>query len=360
MNSRVSTLAAVLAALVVAALGYWFVTHFERVPVEVPTGYRGEARRDDYLAARRLYESFSTPLRVVRDRRGLPASGGTLVMVGRRDARRDPAPLLRWVEGGGHLVVAAAGNQDDALFEELGVEVVSAERPDAAVAVAVDRTAPLQVRFRASLRLAPRDADGAEQAGDEKGLLYWAAPRGQGRVTVLADAAFLRNAFFGEQDHAAFLWRLTHWRGRGEAWLVLGDAARSLWSALLERGWAALTSIVALLVAAAWAVGRRFGPPIPQRPAYRRRLGEHIAASGEFCWRHGSGGALHAAVRDSLVRSVEFRHPGWLAGDLAARLAQASGLPRARVAAAFAPVNTAAAAEFTEAVAVLERIRRSL
>ena len=45
--------------LLLVALGtWWFLSTYERVPVEVPTGYRGEARINPYLAAEKLLQQL--------------------------------------------------------------------------------------------------------------------------------------------------------------------------------------------------------------------------------------------------------------------------------------------------------------
>lgn len=190
-----------------------------------------------------------------------------------------------------------------------------------------------------------------------------AVPWGEGRVTVLADAAFLENDRLGRLDHARFAWDLVTATGR-PAGLAIVDWRRAVPLSTLaaRRGWPLAAAGLALL--AAWIAfrGARFGPPLPDAEPPRRSLLEHLRASGDFLWRRGQSAELLAASRAALARRVDLVHADWSRrseGDRVRHLARLADLPAGTVAAALdgdAPHPD----DFTRTVATLERLRRSL
>jgi hypothetical protein len=94
--------AIVLVAL--AALSWWAYSKFEFYDTESELGYRGEARKNPYLAAGRLLEKFAASVRFERVYTELPPPGATLLLP---TPRRNLSPqrseqLRRWAEAGGH------------------------------------------------------------------------------------------------------------------------------------------------------------------------------------------------------------------------------------------------------------------
>ena len=364
MTRNVKLLIAAVAVLLGWA-GYWLVQNFERVPVEVEADFQGKARYDRLLAARQLLDSFGSRVQVHYTRHDLPSSDGTLVLLGYHATPfgGEVKAVLDWVGSGGHLVMVAWPTGDNPLLESLGVRGVVRvpdSKDDDPTRVSLEGSEPMRVGF--SRR---RYLEGGESAslefGDAHGTHLLGFELGDGRLSVLSDPWFMQNRSIGQLDHAAFLWRLTHPGGAGEVWLIRGERRASFWGPLARRTWPGLVSAAVLLAVIAWTVSRRFGPLLLAPPPGRRRLLDHIIASGEFYWRHGAGDILIQAVRDSVQRSLEFRHPGWLAsGQLAERLSHLSSLPAEQVAAAFSLDVAHRPEDFTRAVRTLETIRRRL
>ncbi len=189
---------------------------------------------------------------------------------------------------------------------------------------------------------------------------------GRGRVTVLSDAYWMQNDALGDNDHAPLLWALTHEPGheRGPVWFVRDTEAPSVSGWLARFAWPLLVSMLAL-IAAWWArSARRFGPLHPAPDRVRRRLIEHLEASGQFLWSHRQSAALLGAVRNATLRRLDRRQPGWsrlAPDDLSLRLGRQIGLPPPAVRAAlFSPADKLTGDDFTRHVRILETIRRTL
>jgi hypothetical protein len=106
---------ALLVALVGAAVG-WFLMTFERVRDEVHVGASGMARVNPYWAAELFLTEVGVPAESRHGVGVLPTVDRTLLVVtSDREARRAIAPaIVRWVSGGGHLIVSAVRPDPDA------------------------------------------------------------------------------------------------------------------------------------------------------------------------------------------------------------------------------------------------------
>lgn len=383
-RDRILTLLVIAAGL---AAGIWFFTHFERVAEEREVGYRGEARFNQMLAARRFLQSDGTAARTVQGIDELPPAQGTLIIPTNRYemSTAQAQALLRWVEQGGHAVVSpaarfgsgspsgpdAAGKENsaaagDPLLAQLGVAVVHPRlNADAVVPVDIDWPESkdfLQVNMPPYQRLRLTQA-AALTLEDEHGIYLARYARGKGHVTVVASLQFLNNCGIGRYDHAAFLWHLAHFHRSGPVWLVFKDTMPGLPLWLAEHAWQAMVSAAVLLAAWLWYAGMRFGPPLPIPALARRRLMEHIEASGRFLWRAGQAERLLKAVRQSLFRTLELRHPAWAgvpSAELYRRLGAAARLPAAEVQGALLYIHAGNEHEFTKVVSTLEHLRKSL
>ena len=375
-----------LAGLIIIGLGHWFWSNFERVEVEVEAGYQAHARRNPYLAAQRLLESFTVPVESGYQLHGLPPANGTLVLLNalhRPSRPKRTREILAWVEAGGHVLMVApeaasepasgSASGNDTLLEAVAVDASHSsegERSSTATASvprsiresgsADEGSETLTVEFHGRRTLTgPALAKVLARADDRIHALR--VRHGGGWVTVLSDDAFMRNRRITDRDHALFFWQIIDRGGPGAVWFVRGEDTPAFWKPLFKRSWAVWSSAIVLIAATLWSASRRFGPPLPAPTLGRRRLLDHIIASGDFYWRLGAGEVLVRAVRDSLERSLEFRHPGWLmSGQLAERLAQLSGITRAEVQTALSDEAANDPEQFTQTIATLERIRRRL
>ena len=375
MTLRQGLIVALLLALG-GVIGYWFYTHFEKVRKEKAVGFLGAARYNPLLAAQRYFESFGLVAQSVEGLSTLPPSTVTLLIpsaryeMGRGEAQR----LRHWVESGGHLVVVPSAAFDeeyrrtDFLLDPLGIQVSPVEDPQSGGLVDVDWPGSgdfITIKIDAYVRLRPTQHTPKRllELRDGDGAYLMRLALGRGVLTVVSDAKFLNNWNLNKNDHAAYLWRVAQAGDQRPVWLVFSDGMPPLHRWLLQHAWAALISAGTLLLLWLWAASRRFGPLYPIVPLARRRLRDHIEASGRFLWRAGQGEALLKGVRQALYRALELRHPAWagLASNaLYQRLSERSGASHEAVQGALLYTHHGSEHEFTLAIQTLERIRKSL
>ena len=376
MTLRYGLIVALVLALA-SAFGYWFYSNFEKERSEKDIGFLGEARINPLLAAQRYFQSFGIAARSEEGLTVLPPSKTTLIIpsaryeMGGGEAQR----LRRWVESGGHLVLVPSAAFDEAyerkdlFLDPLGISVKGIEDPETAGIVDVDWPGSndfMTIKIDAYTRL-NLEGDQSQvllELADDDGAYLIRIRLGQGVVTVLSSARFLTNTNLSKNDHAAYLWRIAQVDDKlRPVWLVFSDGMPPLHRWLLQHAWTALISASVLLLLWLWAAGRRFGPLRAVVPLARRRLLDHIEASGRFLWRAGQGEQLLKGVRQALYRALELRHPAWAgiaSQDLYQRLAELSGLPYETVQGALLYTHHGSEHEFTQAIQTLERIRKSL
>jgi hypothetical protein len=375
MNLRQGLIIALLLA-VCGAIGYWFYTNFEKERKEIEVGYHGAARVNSLLAAQRYFESFGVPTRSVESLTEFPPASSTLIIptaryeMGAGEAQR----LRRWVETGGHLVVVPSAAFDeayeraDALLDPLGIQVREVEDPQSGGLVDVDWPDSgdfMTVHMDAYVRLDRTQTKNKIllELADEDGAYLVRLALGRGVITVLADANFLTNQRIAHNDHAAYLWRVAQLGDQRPVWLVYSDSMPPLHRWLMQHAWTALIAGALLLLLWLWAASRRFGSVLAPEPLMRRRLLDHVDATGRFLWRAGQGEQLMKGARQALYRALEIRHPAWAgiaSQDLYQRLSALSGVPQEQIQIALLYTHLGSEHEFTNVIQTLERIRKSL
>lgn len=192
-------------------------------------------------------------------------------------------------------------------------------------------------------------------------VLHLAA--GRGRVTVVPSMGFMTNSAIGEHDHAAFAWELTS-LVPGTSTVVIAPHfdPPSIFEWLWENARAALAALAAVLIVWGWRAARRFGPIEPEPTRERRRLLDHLRASGRFLWRADAEPQLLAAARETCLHKIARTRPALLdlqPGERAERLAVLTDLPRSDILhALIAEPDTPAG--FTAAVRTLQQIEEKL
>jgi len=338
------------ARLALAGLGVllivWYVSGFERVPVTERVGLSGEARLRPLLAAERFAERMGLPAREARalpelDR--LPARSVLILPRQRRSVdERRAAQLVTWVASGGHLIVEAEFEPvADPVLRRFGLRV---ERDTAArQPVHLEVTGAGRRLALMSLRPGRMVADygtPAFRVGAPGAERIVSLPVGEGLVTAAVELDFARNPFIGMHDHAELLWRILG-LARSEELVVFHHPQRlSLWGFLVEHAAGALLAAGLLLALWLWRIAPRYGTLLPDPPPVRRRLLDHLRASGRFLWAQGLGATLAAAARESALRRVARAYPDFAEAppaERAARLAALAGLAPAETAALLAP-----------------------
>ena len=358
-----------LIAAVCLAAAVWGYFNFERVTQREFTGFSGEAARNPLLALERLDQRMGVKTEVTSrpaDLDHLPPRA-TLVLSRNRSAMTAERvkAVVEWVARGGHLIVEAeAPDIRDALLDALRVTRREIPRHKAA-----ERTVSLPGRddgFRVvTLPMALHYHGGGESYAAVSGEVTAALliRDGDAQVTVLPSFDFMRNRSIGEHDHARFAWALISLKPGTERVLIaprFEQPSLIAWLAREARGVAiAAFVLVALWL---WRVSRRFGPvELPPEPR-RRRLLDHLRASGHFQWAAGSAPALLAAAREACLAKIARSRPALAhltPSERAARLAELTQLPPAEVEHALQGVAANPRA-FTAAVSTLQQIEEKL
>lgn len=182
---------------------------------------------------------------------------------------------------------------------------------------------------------APRDgvpAGGFLLADDVGGRIIGIAV-GKGRAVVFADFAPLVNQRFGQALNARLMWSIVRWGDgddtpRGPFFVFTRPGKLSLWQWLVDNALLVLVASATLFLAWLARALARFGPVLPDPPLARRRIGDHLAASGRFLWRHGAIAPLARATRGRAVAGMERLAPGFArmtAGEQITQVARATG-----------------------------------
>jgi len=373
-----SRLGYLLAGLALACVASWFFTNYDRVTVEAYVGYHGEARRNAYLAAERLFRLMGAPaheLRSVRELESLPGRG-VLVLPARR-VPLGPEQVdaeLAWVERGGRLVIETSdGREHDSLLARVGVaRETPKERGRQGAACAPSgppyvripgRENPLLAEFPRGVRLRIPEGATGWTADTSAGPQLAVLDRGAGQVVVATSLRFLRNHAIGSHDHAEL------------AWLTVGeDASRpislynephrlSLLDWLLEHARPALAGAALLLAVWLWRVVPRFGPLAREPAPGRRQLLEHLRAAGRHQWMSGNASGLYAAAREACLARVLRAHPeaaGPTDDATARRLGEILDLPPGDIESALAARSFRNPDAFARAVSTLQTLHSRL
>jgi hypothetical protein len=318
--------------LALAAIGViWFSSAYERVPSREWIGPSGEARSNPYLAAERFAQRMGLRARQLRALPDLDAlgAGGALLLPSRRQAL-DPRRLrniVSWVEGGGHLIAEAELlGVADPLFDLLGVQRTSAPPPPKPPPAELPGGKKLNVSIfgGGSLQAAGKDLRLRVGSADAARLVSF--PHGKGMVTAATGLQFARNNLIATSDNADFFWYLMELTPAAQLHVYLRPERLSLWGFLKQNAAPVLAATAALLALWLWRTGPRFGPVMPDAPPARRRLLDHLRASGRYYWAKGLRNRLIVAARDAALRRVARAQPDFASASVEERAARLSAL----------------------------------
>ena len=368
MSRTIVTWAVLLGA---AALGgVWFFSNYERVTEKQWVGYSGEARHNQYLAAERLLARMGVAARHVKtipELKELPVNG-TLILPDRRDALTPDArlALLLWVENGGHLIVEDENSRvPDPILDAFGVTRKPVKSPGKAPpleATLPHAPAPMRVEMHSIQSVEAPQAKVRVEGKHATHLAHF--DRGRGRVTVLNDLDFLRNRSIGRLDHAEFLWQIVRFQPDTPALFVFDNPQKlSLLGWLADNAWPLAAAAALLLAVWLWRVASRFGPVAPDPEPARRRLLDHLRASGRFQWSRGGGSALVEAAREAALRRVGRAYPdfaGLTRAEQQTRLVEVFGIRAEDAQKVLAPAAPRTPGELMVAIGVYQRIQERL
>lgn len=346
----------IIGVLLLVVLGIVYMVHdkFERATEEIDIGFKGEARSNSLYASRLFLKAMGIPAKKIElyALDNLPAVDTVLVINTHRTtlskARIDK--ILKWVEQGGHLLTVAAPDYleedgyKDALQHKLGVSIARAyyltnadkqsneknkhngkdeqstqnkqgeeddDQPstvsvtlaglDKTYTVAMNSFYPIQSNIKQEERV---------QVLNRTFLLN--RPYGGGLVSLISDLELAENNWIEEYDHAEFFWQLIHRHHASprNVWLLNSDDMPPLWQWLWQYASAFIITLLLLSLLWFFGIAQRFGPLIPQPVLDRRRILEHIQASGYFFWRHDQQQLIQSS-RESVQQKFATLFPAW-------------------------------------------------
>ncbi len=371
----------ILITLVVAALialfTTWLLHNYKRVTKTIDLPPRGEAAYNPLyalkLALRNDGQRVESRQRLQVEVHPLKPADTVLMLADPRalsPGERDV--LLRWVEGGGHLILrtpppgSEIGDKDVPVLSELGV----APLDDAPKCMGLRvHGFDDHIEFCNGRRfvLFEEDAKPARSWSDEdtgdNGFARIAY--GRGSVDIVADLDFLENGQLDDGPHYALARQLLqpNYRARGTLHLIYSAEMPSLFRLIVDNAWMLLLPLVLALCVWLWLRTERLGPLQPSPVPDRRSLLEHIQAGGDHLYRYGRSATLYAEVHEAFMRQLRRRDPYAAALDGPAQreaIARRTGMSVAEVEDAMRYPRPRDKADFVHRIAKLLQLRHRL
>ncbi|MCO7224676.1 DUF4350 domain-containing protein [Pleionea sp. CnH1-48] len=293
---------------------YWHYIQIEHV--EHNEGMSLEAIKNPFLASQMFLEKVQLPAELVSDFTFLDTpldSSHTYLFTNSRKAlsERRLENLKKFAQSGGHLIVVATEIFDDAngasgapILDELGLRLYENETYDydaVSEFTFTDAEKNTVVDFHGKYYLVDSEGSSTFIGGSDNGNHVVQYEYGDGLVTVLSSAHFLKNRNVQKNDHAMFLWQLTHHTDK--LWVVYDTNVRSLFSLFWQYGSSIIVSFFAFMILLIWYKQIKTAPVFAQFSNVRRQLMQHIVSSAEFKLRHnGHYGLLKSLREDVTVR----------------------------------------------------------
>ncbi len=330
----------VLLLLGLGALVGFFTTH-EAIEKEEEVGYHGLARINPFLAAERTLDTLGIPTQTWYALGEEPEHSATVLVLSEdvEERKRIHERLQDWIWWGGHVVAVGVSDAEDPFMNAAGAELYGPDGVEMAMEVIEEldtggeRPLPEPVAellegavvnytawdpLREEEIVLEAQVQGSVDSwreletwveGPDGELISASVVQGEGRVTVVADAAWFTNAHIGEHDHAALLLAIVADDLPSQIILVTRAGRDSLGTLILRHGWMVVLSTVVLLIGWVSYAAPRFGPMEPVPSTIRRSLLEHIQAAGAFHWRSGHTETLLAPARKAAIVRIARRHP---------------------------------------------------
>lgn len=324
----------------------WFLASHERAPRTEPIRPSAEAWVDHFLVARRLLDGFAIAQRNLDTIEAELPEGAAVIVLPAGRGVVSPGALQRLqdsVAAGAHLIVESEEAELDPVLDAFGIVRVGADDDnysrewwrsrwmlrtqsgvlDASELLTIERkeSPPLRVTLHGPHTLESLYPTLWEaRRGDDVRALQLA--HGEGRVTVVDDLGFAYNFVIGRNDNAEFLlWLVADPRPPAEV-VFVAQRNTGLWPWLRDNAWTALIGLGLLLAVWLWSLAPRFGPLLPDPEPARRRLLDHLRASGRLLWAGRAGSELAAQGQAYALDAWERHYPHVRLLQPAARIAQ--------------------------------------
>ena len=297
-------------AIIIFVLGvFWFVKNFELTETQEYVGFRGEAEYNTLFAARLFLKNMGIPAERRDMLTQLPPINSVLVLNTERYtlSQHKINEILDWVKAGGHLITKARSGSTEGLFdtEDETTKPAQFDILQAALGITLgkhiipeDNDLPLNARLatmppNTTLTVDPSFFDSLIVDNSFYTQQYqqanWLSEKSlaKGKITFLANLEFIENNALNEHDHAQFFWYMVHSQHAQPqtVWLVHQDDMPPLWKLIWQQAWALVLTLALFVPMTLMALIPRFGALLPTPVPARRRILEHIRASGLFMWK---------------------------------------------------------------------------
>jgi len=398
VNFRTRLLWLVITSIFLIATAWWFLENYEYVSGIRKTSYKGEAADNNLLALERFLTRHHIKLNKANNLEKILSKLQTQdVLLFNADIENLNSQQLQriqaWVKRGGQLWLRAPDADEDTrknwaeeepFLQQFGVyrESFSYDQkfdPDAEPSKKLPEVPPvpsmiwnkekLRLYFRETERLKFQTASLSSQqiASDAQGMRVAQFKLEQGTVLFFSEWQWLENVMLGRYDHAYFFWKLLP-QNLPTLWVTdfeIDKNANAPPKIFTDFPLLWLSGLISLMFLV-WHLGHRFGSILLPPDLARRRLLEHVEASGRFLWQHGQGAGLIKEVREQVLQRIYQKYPDWQileADAVAEALAKLSALSTQEIhRALFASVQESSqqAAQFTDTVRILAILRKAL
>lgn len=315
-----------LAGGLLVAVALWLMARVEWVEEERHRPPSGAALSDPHYALRQWLSRLGVGLHTPPDVHTLPGRHDTLVLADPHwNATHQPeAPVQRWVQAGGHLVI-----YDNTLAEAPwpGAPLATANaaeyenRHQCAPLAEPEDVPPLygQPMHWAACMYLPRvllpTQPPAWGLKDHQGWRVARWPVGQGWVTVVGQASPSTGPYWIHDPDSVQLTQAAWWLHAGQrVWLLERQRSAPWFQTLWAQAAPGLILAALGVLAGLWRALPRPGPLQASPPPGRRSLASQVQGTAAFLLQHGPI-SLHQAQRQALERAVQQSLPPELARD---------------------------------------------
>lgn len=326
MNRRLSSrLLFGLVLLLLAGCG-----EYEEKTREV--GYKGLAKIDHFLAARRFADEMGLKASSYSGAPTLPPPEGASLIIpaAALQSTGQLEEISQWALDGGNLIVYLT-LQEEPKWQQTEIEdfqpfldyfgfsceeagkiaVEEAEEPSEEnferegekgariQAVYHERDEPYETDFSPVFYF--EDTEYPSEDGGRAAFLYY--DYGEGSFTVISSAEPFTNRSLGTAEHATLLWDLLRQGQSREVWLIHSTRV-SFFSLLWSSAPQAMTLLIITIVLFVWWAARGFGPKFKRGTEPVAKLDEHLEASGAFFIKHKADSIVIEHLREGLFRKL--------------------------------------------------------
>jgi len=332
-------------------------TQIEKKEIEETTRLKGEARINPLYAHRLFLKRMGIPAMTINSSTAfseLPSTDTVIYLYTTRTtlAKKRVNDLLDWVKRGGHLITIA--NNDDANWLEKLTDKNDNKNNDTITTSHYNDTLQeaLGIRIGKQIILDDDEADNpaipaskTHKSQDASWYIQWEDKKlriqpdffyalqsdyddefidlnshhfmshitlDDGLVTLAGSLEFLEKEGLGNFDHAALFFHMItkHYESPQNVWLIHQGDAPSLLELLWRNAPLFIISAILFILTWLWYSSQQFGPLLTVPSLKRRRLMEHINASGHHLWQHDRQTLLKSA-RKTVYQYMANHYPAW-------------------------------------------------